>query len=59
MHYANFYDTLSEDLNSIDAQYFIENAVSNMTSCKRGHRTPLGPSYKLNWGEANPKSFPF
>ena len=20
---------------------------------------PTGPSYKLNWGEANPKSFPF
>ena len=59
MHYANFYDTLSEDLNSIDAQYFIENAVSNMTSCKRGHTYPTGPYYKLNWGEANPKSFPF
>ena len=59
MHYANFYDILSEDLNSIDAQYSIENAVSNMMSCKRGHVYPTGPSYKLNWGEANPKSFPF
>ena len=33
MHYANFYDILSEGLNSTGAQYFIENAASNMMSC--------------------------
>ena len=35
MHYANFFK--SEDLDTIDAQYFTENAVSNLMSCKRGH----------------------
>ena len=56
MHYANFYDIFSEDLNSTDAQYFIENAASNMMSCKRGLTYPTAPSYKLDWGETNPKS---
>ena len=46
MHYAKFYDIFSEDLNSTDAQYFIENAASY----------PTAPSYKLDWGETNPKS---
>lgn len=53
MYYANFYDIFSEDLNSTDAQYFIENAASNMMSCKRGHTYPTAPSYKL---ETNSKS---
>ena len=56
MHYANFYDIFSEDLISTDAQCFIENAASNMMSCKRGHTYPTAPSYKLDWGETNPKS---
>ena len=56
MYYANFYDIFSEDLNSTDAQYFIENVASNMMSCKRGHTYPTAPSYKLDWGEANQKS---
>lgn len=56
MHYANFDDIFSEDLNSTDAQYFIENAASNMMSCKRGHTYPTAPSHKLNWDETNPKS---
>ena len=56
MHYANFYDIFSEGLNSTDAQQFIENAASNMMSCKRRHTYPTAPSYKLNWGETNPKS---
>ena len=43
MHYANFYDIFSEGLNSTDAQYFIENAASNMMSCKREHTYPLLP----------------
>ena len=54
-----FTTLLAEDFNRIDAHYFIENAVANMTSCKRGHMYPTGPFYKLNWGETNPKSFPF
>ena len=41
MHYANFDDIFSEGLNSTDAQYFIENAASNVMSCKRGHTYPL------------------
>ena len=56
MHYANFDDIFSEDLNSTDAQYFIESAAPNMMSCKRGHTYPTAPSHKLNWGETNPKS---
>ena len=49
MYYANFYDILfSEGLNSTDAQYFIENAASNMMSCKREHTYPTAPSCKLN-----------
>ena len=56
MYYANYYDMFSEDLNSTDAQYFIENAASNKMSCKRGHTYPTAPSYKLDWGETNPKS---
>ena len=54
MHYANFYDIFSGDLNRIEAQYFIENEISGMISCKRGHTYPTVSSYKLNWGETNP-----
>ena len=43
MHYAEFYDIFSEDLNSTDAQYFIENAASNMIVVKEDIRTPLLP----------------
>ena len=50
-HYANFYDILQKMYNRIDAQYFIENAVSNRKSCKRGYIYPSGPSYKLNGRE--------
>ena len=55
MHYANFYAIFLEDLNRVDAQHFIENAVSNMTSCKRGDMYPTGPSYKLNGREKKSK----
>ena len=43
MHYAKFYDIFSEDLNSTDAQYFIENAASNMIVVEEDIRTPLLP----------------
>ena len=37
MRYANLYDIFSGDLNRIEAQYFIENEISSMISCKKGH----------------------
>ena len=43
MHYAKFYDIFSEDLNSTYAQYFIENAASNMIVVEEDIRTPLLP----------------
>ena len=43
MHYAKFYDIFSEGLNSTDAQYFIENAASNMIVVEEDIRTPLLP----------------